>query len=67
MEKYYVPPSVDESEFDLKNDANGINKARLIKAHEARDKKIREMKDERANMYGFILKKISKESLNEIT
>ena len=34
---YYVPPAVDDTEFDMANDHYGIEKARLLKAYESRD------------------------------
>lgn len=64
-EKYYNPPEVDENKYDLANDPSGINKIRLIEAHKIRDKKITKMEDDRASLFGFILKKLSRESLEK--
>lgn len=66
IEKYYYPPEVDDTKFDLTNDPNGINKMRLMEAHKIREKKITKMEDDRSNLFGFILKKLSRESLEEV-
>ena len=66
IERYYDPPAVDDTKYDLTNDPNGVNKMRLIEAHKIREKKITKMEDDRSNLFGFILKKLSRESLEEV-
>ena len=67
-EFYFVPEAIDNTAFKTakEEDPDGINKARLIKAHENRDKEILKMKHDRPGMYGYILSKLSKESEDEI-
>ena len=66
-ETYYSPPAVDTQLYDLTNDPHGIQKALLIKAYEARDKEIRSIEKDRASMFAYVLSKISRESLDEIS
>lgn len=52
---YYQPPAVVGTAFgDLSDDPNGIKRSRLLKAYEARDKKVRNMEKDRVKMYGYI-------------
>lgn len=66
-EAYYSPPAVNTQLYDLANDPHGIQKALLIKAYEARDKEMRSMEKERASMFAYVLSKISRESMDEIS
>jgi hypothetical protein len=66
-ESYYDPPAVNTQLYDLVNDPHGIQRALLIKAYEARDKEMRNMEKERASMFAYLLSKISRESLDEIS
>jgi hypothetical protein len=42
-EVYYIPPAVDKTLYDLTNDPHEMEKGRLHKAHERRDKEINDM------------------------
>ena len=66
-EAYYDPPAVDVTAYNLTVDPYQIERSRMTKAYEARDKEIREMKKDRTGMYAYIMSKISKESLDEIS
>jgi hypothetical protein len=65
-EKYFVPPSVDSSLYDLMNDQFEIEKARLKETHKRRDKEINDMRIDRTAMFAYIISKLSKESLDKI-
>ena len=66
-EAYYSPPAVSTELYNLTDDPHGIQKMLLIKAYKARDKEIRGMEKERASMFAYVLSKISRESLDEIS
>jgi hypothetical protein len=53
-EGYYEPRDVDQSVYDLVNDPYGIEKSRLLKALEARDKEIRNMEKDQASMMDIL-------------
>jgi hypothetical protein len=67
-EKYYEPPEVDRSKYPLSDDKDpdGINKMLLQEALKARQKAVLKMANERASFYGFVLNKLSNESLDEL-
>jgi hypothetical protein len=65
-EKYYVPPAIDSSLYDLTNDPQDIKKCRLREAYRRRDKEMDDMRIDRTAMFPYLISKLSKESLNEI-
>jgi hypothetical protein len=65
-EKYYVPPAVDTSQYNLTNDPYEVEKGRLREAHKRRDKEIDDMKIDRTSMFAYLISKLSKESLDEV-
>jgi hypothetical protein len=65
-EKYYVPPAVDITNYNLSTDPHDIEKTRLREAHKRRDKEIDDMKVDCITMFAYIISKLSKESLDEI-
>jgi len=64
---YYVPPEVKQSDYDLTNDPYGVNKLRLQKAHEDRDKAIRSMNEDKPSLFSFIMSKLSQNSKEVVT
>ena len=65
-ERYYVPPAVDTTQFNLTNDPHEIKKGRLREAHKRRDKEIDDMKIDQTSVFAYIVSKLSKESLDEV-
>ena len=65
-EKYYDPPAVDTTLYDLNNDPHDIEKTRLKEAYKRRDKELDDMKIDRVSMFAYILSKLSKESQDEV-
>jgi hypothetical protein len=65
-EKYYVPPPVDTSLYDLNNDPHEIEKGRLREAHKRGNKEIDDMKIDRISLYTYLLSKLSKESVDKL-
>jgi hypothetical protein len=65
--KYYVPPEIYPMDYDLMHDIADIEKGRIQDAHKCRDKEIDDMAIDRMSMYAYILSKLSKESVDEIS
>jgi hypothetical protein len=65
-EKYYEPPVINHSDYDLVNDPHEIERTRLKEAYKRRDKEVGDMQVDRTSMYAYIISKLSKESLDEI-
>ena len=65
-ERYFEPPPIDRSAYDLINDPDGFNKQLLLEALKARQKMMIKMQNDRSNLYGFILGKLSPESIDEL-
>ena len=63
-EEYYNPPAIKEDEFPGWKD-DEIMKTLYIGEVKARQKIVRQMKDDRTKMYAYILSKLSKESIDE--
>jgi hypothetical protein len=49
-EAYYAPPSIDKALYDLTNDPHEVEKGRLRKAYERRDKEVDDMRIDRTSM-----------------
>ena len=65
-EQYYDPPQVDRSKYDLNNDADGFNKILLQEALKARQKLVLKMESERASFYGYLMTRLSNESVDAV-
>jgi hypothetical protein len=65
-EKYYSPPAVDVSLYNLANDPHEVEKTRLREAYKRWDKEVADMQIDRTSMYAYIISKLSKESVDEI-
>jgi len=65
-EKYYEPPAVDISQYNLANGPHEVEKGRLREAHKRRDKEINDMKIDRTSMFAYLISKLSKESLDKV-
>lgn len=62
-EKYYSPPAVDVSLYNLANDLHEVEKTRLREAYKRWDKEVADMQIDRTSMYAYIISKLSKESI----
>ena len=64
--RYYVPPPVDESLYDLDNDPHQLHLGALRREHDKRLQAIIDMRNERPKLYSMITSKLSSESIDEI-
>lgn len=66
-EKYYVPPEINPMDYDLTHHMMEIEKGQQRNAHKHRDKEIDDMAIDHMSMYAYILSKLSKESIDELS
>ena len=64
LDEYYVPDEIDVDDYDLVNDPLGLNLDALKRANKARDDDIRDMKKNRTPFYGFMMRRLSEDSLD---
>ncbi len=65
-EKYYEPPEVDESKYDLTNELCKIQKGSRREAYKRRDKEIDDMKIDQTSLLTYLISNICKESLDKL-
>ena len=67
-ERYYDPPAVDVSDYDLTpaGDPHGGNKILYYEALKSRASEIKKMREKRTSLYASIWQKLSAESVDEV-
>ena len=66
-DEYWEPPNtVDISQYDSDEDPHGFIKLQVNELLKERVRVLEKMKTNKANLYGFILSKLSNESMNEV-
>ncbi len=66
-EKYYVPPEIYPTDYDFTHSIMDKEKGRLRGASKHQDKEIDDMAIGRTSIYTYILSKLSKNSMDELS